>query len=122
MSYLTHNAEKIRHAYKSNHNLNCENQVIVLMIIDGKKWHYQNYNENSDTGYFLKVDVEYLKRLQNFDNDLPFLPERMKIKKCNKLVCNLFEKNKYVVHIGILKQALNHGLPLKRLLRVIQFN
>ena len=37
LSYLTHNAEKIRHAYKSNHNLNRENQVIILMIIDGKK-------------------------------------------------------------------------------------
>ena len=75
-----------------------------------------------DTGYFLKVDVEYLKRLQNFDNDLPFLPEKMKIKKCNTFVCNVFEKNKYAVHIGTLKQVLNHRLLLKRVLRVIQFN
>ena len=50
-------------------------------------------------------------------SDLPFLPERMKIDKCSKLVCNL-----YVVNIKSLKQALNHGLILKKVLRVIQFN
>ena len=53
---------------------------------------------------------------------LPFLAERMKINKCNKLVCNLYDKNNYVVHIRSLKQALNHGLLLKKVHRVIQFN
>ena len=38
--YVPHNAEKIRHAYKSKYNLECENQVILLMITDGEKWHY----------------------------------------------------------------------------------
>ena len=37
MSYGT---EEIRHAYKSKDNLKCENQVILLMITDGEKWHY----------------------------------------------------------------------------------
>ena len=37
---MPHNTKKIRHAYKSKYNLNCENQVILLMITDGKKWHY----------------------------------------------------------------------------------
>ena len=37
---MPHNTEKIRHAYKSKINLKCENQVILLMIIDGEKWHY----------------------------------------------------------------------------------
>ena len=55
-------------------------------------------------------------------SDLPFLPERMKIDKCNKLVCNLFDKKGYIVHIISLKQALNHGLILKKAHRVIQFN
>ena len=53
---------------------------------------------------------------------LPFLPERMKIDKCTKLVCNLYNKESYVVHIRSLKQALNHGLILKKVHRVIQFN
>ena len=38
--YVPHNIEKIRHAYKSKYHLNCENQVILLMITNGKKWHY----------------------------------------------------------------------------------
>ena len=37
---MTYNTEKIRHAYKSRYNLERENQVIFLMITDGKKWHY----------------------------------------------------------------------------------
>ena len=43
----------------------------------------------------------------------------MKIDKCEKLVCNLLNKKKYVVHIKSLKQALNHGLKLKRVHRII---
>ena len=46
----------------------------------------------------------------------------MKIDKCKKLVCNLQNKTKYVVHIKSLKQALNHGLKLKKIHRIIEFN
>ena len=46
----------------------------------------------------------------------------MKIEKCNTFVCNLYDKKEYVVHIRALKQALNHGLILKKVHRVIQFN
>ena len=38
--YVPYNTEKIRHPYKSKYNLNRENQVILLMITDGEKWHY----------------------------------------------------------------------------------
>ena len=38
--YIPHNTKKIRHAYKSKHNLSRKNQVIFLMIADGKRWHY----------------------------------------------------------------------------------
>ena len=31
-------------------------------------------------------------------------------------------KKKYVVHISILKQALDHGLKFKKVHRVIEFN
>ena len=70
----------------------------------------KNYDENSDKGYILEVDVEYPKNLHKLHNDLPFLPERMKINKCNKLVCTVQDKENYVVHIRALKQALNHEL------------
>ena len=39
----------------------------------------KNYNEESDRGYFLEVDVQYLEKLNDLHNDLPFLPKRMKI-------------------------------------------
>ena len=68
------------------------------------------------------MDVEYSKRLHELHSDLPFLSERMEVNKCKKLACNLFNKKKYVVHINTLKQALNHGLKLKNIHRVIEFN
>ena len=54
--------------------------------------------------------------------DLPFLPEGKKLEKVEKLVCSIEEKEKYVVQIRAFKQALNHGLKLKKVHRVIQFN
>ena len=81
-----------------------------------------NYDENSDKGHIFDVDIEYPRELHDLHSDLPFLQERMKVSKCNKLVCNLYSKNDYVIHIASLKQALNHGLILKELHRVIQFN
>ena len=80
-----------------------------------------NYYENSDKRYIFEVDIEYPKNLFNIHKDLPFLAERKKIEKCKKLVCNIHDKENYVVHIRALKQALNHGLILKKRHRVIQF-
>ena len=83
----------------------------------------KSYDEDSDKGYIIEVDdVKYRKNLHGLHEDFPFLPERMKIGKCKKLSCNLYDKNNYVVHIRSLKQALNHGLILKKVHRVIQFN
>ena len=38
--FVPYNTEKIRLAYKSKHNVKRENRVTLLMITDGKKWHY----------------------------------------------------------------------------------
>ena len=54
-------------------------------------------------------------------SDLPFLHERMKINKCDKLVCNLNGKENYPMHILALKQALNHRLKLTKIHTVIEF-
>ena len=81
----------------------------------------KNYDEDKDVGLFLNVDVEYPKELHDLHSDLPFLPERMKINKCNKLVCNLCDKKNYVVHIRALKQALKHRLKLKKVHKVFGF-
>ena len=71
-------------------------------------------DENSDEGYFLEVDVDYPKKLFDLHKDLPFLPERRKVNKVEKLICSIEDKEKYVMHIKVLKQALNHGLVLKK--------
>ena len=72
---------------------------------------------------FLKLVSNTIpKKFHEFHNDLPFLSERMKIEKVEKLVANLYDKTEYIVHIRNLKQALNHGLVLKKVHRVIKFN
>ena len=81
----------------------------------------KNYEENSNKGYVLEVDIEYPKKLLSLHKDFLFLPERKKIWKCEKFVCSIEDKEKYVIHIRALKQALNHGLKLKEVYRVIQF-
>ena len=60
--------------------------------------------------------------IKDIHSDLPFFPERMKIKKCNKLVCNLYDKNNYTAHRRTFKKALNHGFILENEHKVIQFN
>ena len=82
----------------------------------------KNYNENSDIGYFLEVDIDYPKELFNLHKDLPFLTERKKANEVEKRICSIEDKEKYVAHIRALKQALNHGLMLKKVHRVIKFN
>ena len=82
----------------------------------------KNYNENTNKGYFLEVNVEHPKKLFNHHKDLPPLLERKKIGKCKKLVCTIQDNENYVVHMGTLKQDLNRGLILKEVHRVIQFN
>ena len=82
----------------------------------------KNYDENSGKGYILEVDVEHPKKLFKLHSDLSFLPERKKIRTCNKLVCTVQDKENKVVHIRTLKQALNCGLILIKAHKVIQFN
>ena len=84
----------------------------------------ENYNEESDEGYFIEVDVPYPEKIHEDHNDLPLLPDRMKIEKVEKLLTNLHDNNntEYVIHKRNLKQALNHELVLKKVHRVIKFN
>ena len=87
--------------------------------VDGFRWvkkvskidedFIKNYDEDGDIGYFRNVDTEYPRELHNLHSNLPFLTERMKINKCNRSVCNLYDKNNYIVRIRALKQALQHG-------------
>ena len=103
-----------------------------------------NY-DNGRTGFILEVDLEYPKELHEFHNDYPLAPEVMNVKanmlsekqveiyklingskepkdeKTNKLILNLNDKNKYVVHIRTLQFYLKHGSKLKKVHRAIKF-
>ena len=65
----------------------------------------KNYDEDSAQEYILEVDVEYPKTLHDIHSDLPFLSKRMKIDKCGKLACNLYDRSSDVVYIKSLKEA-----------------
>ena len=82
----------------------------------------KSYSKNSNKGYILTVDVDYPCELQNLHCDLPFLPEKMVVNNTKKLICNLQEKKDYVVHINVLKQALDNGLKLIKVHQVIEFD
>ena len=140
-----HRYAKANNKYMKNYNNNEESSYIQhldasnfygwamskKLPVNGFKWIDNNeinedfikhYDENNDKGYIFEVDVKYPKRLHDLHSDLPFLSERIEVNKCKKLVCSLFNKKKYVAHKNTLKQALNHGLKLKKIHRVIEFN
>ena len=142
-----HQYAKANNKYMENYNNNEESSYIQYLDannlygwamskklpVNGFKWmetaetiinedFIKTYDENNDKGYIFEVDVKYPKRLHELHSDLPFLSKRMEVNKCKKLVCNLFNKKKYVAHINTLKQALNHRLKLKKIHRVIEFN
>ena len=63
----------------------------------------KNYNENSHIGYFLEVDIDYPKELFDLHKDLPFLPQTKEVNKVEKVICYIEDKEKYVMHIKVLK-------------------
>ena len=63
----------------------------------------KNYDENSNKGYFLEVDIDYPKQLFILHKDLPFSPESKKVNKVEKLICSIEDKKKYVFHIRVSK-------------------
>ena len=82
-------------------------------------------------GYLLEVDVKYPQELHDLHNDIPFMCSKMKVKGprgagasphgVEKLIPNLYDKEKYVIHMRALRQALDHGLILEKIHRCIGF-
>ena len=135
MCQSTHRYAKANNKYTENYDKNIDSSYLTYLdvnslyrwamsqklLVNGFMWYndhlsdfneefIKNYNENSDDGYFLEVDIEYPKTLWGSHKELPFLPERKKLEKVEKLVCSIEDKEKYVIHIRASKQALNNGL------------
>ena len=146
MCQSTHRYAKANNKYMKNYDKSIESSYLMYLDannlygwamskklpVNGFKWEndlskfnenfIKNYNENSDVGYFLEVDIEYPKQLWSSHKDLPFLPEGRKLEKVEKLVWCIKDKDKYVICIRALKQALNHGLILKDVHRIFKSN
>ena len=73
----------------------------------------KNYDKGSDKGYILEVDAKYPRNLHDLHSDLPFLPERIKIDKCNKLVCNLYDKKRLYCSYKIIKTSIKSWVNIK---------
>ena len=143
----THRYGKANNKYMKNYNKSIESSYIEYLDannlygwamsqelpVNDVKWVKQeelskfnedfikNYDENGNIGYFLEVDIDYPKELFDLHKYLPFLPESKKANKVKKLMCDIEDKKKYVIHIRALKQALNNGLRFKKVHRIIQF-
>ena len=98
--------------------------------------------ENSSTGYIFEVDLEYPSGLHDLHNDYPLAPEKLEIsqemlsKHCsdiadkygikiggaNKLVPNLGNKKRYVVHYKNLQLYLSLGMKLSKVHRILYLN
>ena len=140
MSQATHRYAKANNKYMNNHDKNGESSYLEYsdannlygwamsqkLPVRNFKWvekgniskfnevFIKNYDENSDKGYIFEVDVKYPEKIRMLHSDLAFLPERMNINKCTKLTCTIQNKENYIIHIRALKQAINHGLKLKK--------
>ena len=143
----THGYTKANNKYTKNYDKNIESSYIEhldannlygwamsqKLAVNDFKWVKQEesskfnedfikyYNENGNIGYFFEVDMDYPKEIFDLHKDLPFLPESKKVNKVEKLICDIEDKKKYVIHLRALKQALNNGLRLKKVDRIIQF-
>ena len=70
----------------------------------------------------LEVDLEYPETLHDLHNDYPFCPEKVKCKNgVEKLIPNLNDKTKYVIHYKNLIQCLRAGMKLKKIHSGIKF-
>ena len=96
-----------------------------------------DHPKDSDKGYMLEVDLEYPEELHDMHNSYPLAPESLvvqkewmseyqlklvgKSKEVKKLVPNLMDKKKYVVHYRNLQLYLSLGLKLKKIHRALEF-
>src|SRR5437870_3835934 len=113
----------------------------VFKWIEPEDFKLENDTNNSKEGHILEVDLEYPKELHDLHNEYPYCPEHIAVKpemlseycrvvgdknsvkcgKLTKLIPTLYKKEKYIIHERNLKQAVDAGLVLKKIHRVLEF-
>ena len=83
-------------------------------------WHVA---DDSEIGYILEVDLDYREHIHDSPKDLPFCLEKMSPpgSKESKLLTTVLPKTPYNIHYRNLRQALNHGLILRKIHRILRF-
>ena len=83
---------------------------------------YENRHNLNKMPCILEVDLEYPENLHDRHNDYPLCPEKVKCKNgVEKLIPNLRDKKKYVLHYKNLIQCLDMGLKITHIYRGIKF-
>lgn len=83
-----------------------------------------NLEDDSDLGYIFECDLHYPQEIHDKHNCYPFLPENQNIPgivKNKKLLLTLNDKKNYKIHYKMLKLALEQGIVLKKVKRILQF-
>ncbi|XP_076632284.1 uncharacterized protein LOC143347188 [Colletes latitarsis] len=94
-----------------------------------KNFNVKSISKDGTKGYLLEVDLVYLLELHDKHADLPFCPLRDKppggglknLSHAKKLLATVYDKERYVIHYRYLQQCLQHGLRIKRIHRVLEF-
>src|SRR2546426_4978768 len=109
--------------------------------IEPEDFKLENVTNSSEKGHILEADIEYPKELHDLHSEYPFCPEQITVKsemlseyckvigaknsdkcgKLTKLIPTLYNKEKYIIHERNLKQAVDAGLVLKKIHRVLEF-
>ena len=113
-SYIQYLDANNFHGWAMSQNLPVNNFKWVKDTLRINEEFIKNYNENSKKGYILQVDVKYPKKLHDLHSDSPFLPQKMKIDKCKKLICNLHNKKKIRCTDKVIKTSIKSWIKIKK--------
>ena len=165
ISYISNRYAKANNKYMSEYDENMPSKYIIYLDANnlygwamsqylptgGFKWltekqinkiNLAQYNEDSNKGLLIEVDLEYPKELHDLHNDYPVAAERVCVNKdmlseycktiatkynistglVHKLIPTLSNKEKYVLHYRNLQLYLDLGLKINKVHRVLEFN